>query len=386
MAVKGVFTSDANIAGTRRGDFASSILQLFPTGNAPFFALSSGMESADATDPIVTWFEESHITGRQVVTSGATSTGAQITMDDASSYTPGTVLLIEESGEYVYVASIASNVMTLERGFANTTAATITTNYHTQRIGTTFEESSNRPQGVANLGYPRFNFMQIFRNSWDVSRTAKRTQYYTGDIVAKNKADCMLFHSEDIERSMWWGRRTIGVRNGRTYRTMDGVITQIVTNVTTAGATTNYDQLTAFLRPIFEKNIKGKPNERIAFCGNGALTVINKIAKLNSTMYIEPGEAEFGIKVFRWISPYGDISLMTHPLMVESPYYTNNLYVLHPGAVRMRYLDRTHTDAYDKDGTRAGVDGDYGVLTTECSIEYKLEKTGGQLLGLTAGA
>lgn len=386
MAVKGIFTSDANIAGTRKGDFASAVLQLFPTGNAPFFALSSGMESADATDPIVTWFEEAHITGRQVVVTGGGATVAQITIDDASSYTPGTVLLIEETGEYVYVASIGTNTLSIERGFANTTAATINSNYHVQRIGTTFEEGSNRPQGLANLGYPRFNFMQIFRNSWDVTRTAKRTQYYTGDIVAKNKADCMLFHSEDIERSMWWGKRTLGVRNGRTYRTMDGVLTQIVTNVTTAGGTTNYDQLTAFLRPIFEKNIKGKPNERIAFCGNGALTVINKIAKLNATMYIEPGETEFGLKVFKWISPYGDISLMTHPLMVESPLWTNNLYVLHPGAVRMRYLDRTHTDAYDKDGTRAGVDGDYGVMTTECSIEYKLEKTGGQLLGLTAGA
>jgi len=386
MAVKGIFTSDANIAGTRKGDFASAILQLFPTGNAPFFALSAGMESADATDPIVTWFEESHITGRQVVVTGGTSTAVQITIDDATSYAPGTVLLIEETGEYIYVASIATNTMSVERGFANTTAATINSNYHVQRIGTTFEEGSNRPIGIANLGYPRFNFMQIFRNSWDVTRTAKRTQYYTGDIVAKNKSDCMLFHSEDIERSMWWGRRTLGVRNGRTYRTMDGILTQIVTNVTAATATTNYDQLTAFLRPIFEKNIKGKPNERIAFCGNGALTVINKIAKLNTTMYIEPGETEFGLKVFKWISPYGDISLMTHPLMVESPLWTNNLYILHPGAVRMRYLDRTHTDAYDKDGTRAGVDGDYGVMTTECTVEYKLEKTGGQLLGLTAGA
>lgn len=388
MAIKGVFTSDSNITGTRKGDFASAILQLFPTGSAPLFALSSGMESADASDPTVTWFEESHISGRSTCTvaSNNNNNGSTATVDDASSYVIGTVLLVEETGEYIYASGVTGNQLTMERGFAGTTPANISVGNHLQRIGTTFEESSSRPTGVANLGYARFNFMQIFRNSWDISRTAKRTEFYTGDVVAKNKQDAMLFHSEDIERAMWFGRRTIGVRNAKTYRTMDGILSQITTNITTAGGTTTYDQFNAFLQPIFEKNVRGKPNERIAFCGNKALTVINKIAKLNATMYIEPGETEFGMKVTKWFTPYGDISLMTHPLFVESPLWTANLYVLHPGAIRIRYLDRTHTDAYDKDGTRAGVDGDFGVLTTECSIEYKLEKTGGQLLQMQAAA
>jgi hypothetical protein len=387
MAIKGVFTSDSNITGTRKGDFATAILQLFPTGSAPLFALSSGMESSDATDPVISWFEESHISGRSTVTvaSNNNSDGSTCTVDDASSYIAGAVLLEEETGEYVYVSAVVGNVLTMERGFGGTTAATIPIGNHLQRLGTTFEEASARPTGVANLGYARFNFMQIFRNSWDVSRTAKRTEFWTGDPVAKNKQDAMLFHSEDMERSMWFGKRTIGVRNGKTYRTMDGIISQVTSNVTLAGATTNYAQLDAFFQPIFEKNVRGKPNERIAFCGNGALRVINQIAKANTTMYIEPGETEFGLKVTKWFTPYGDISLMTHPLMVESPLWTKNLYVLHPGAIRIRYLDRTHTDAYDKDGTRAGVDGDFGVLTTECSVEYKLEKTGGSMLGMTLG-
>jgi hypothetical protein len=387
MAIKGVFTSDSNITGTRKGDFASAILQLFPTGTAPLFALSSGMESADTSDPIVNWFEEAHISGRSTVSVGTTNNvnGQPITVDDASSYTTGTVCLVEETGEYIYISAAAGNVITLERGFGGTAISNISAANHLQRIGNAFEEASQRPTGVANLGYARFNFTQIFRNAWDVSRTAKRTQFYTGDPVSKNKSDAMLFHSEDIERAMWFGKRTIGVRNGKTFRTMDGVANQIVTNVTTAGGTTSFDQLDTFLRPIFEKNVRGKPNERIAFCGNVVLTVINKIARANSTMYIEPGQTDFGLKVTKWFTPYGDISLMTHPLFVENPVWTKNMYVLHPGAVRMRYLDRTHTDAYDKDGTRAGVDGDFGVLTTECTIEYKLEKTGGQFLGLTAG-
>lgn len=393
MAIKGVFASDSNISGTRKGDFASAIMQLYPTGTAPFFAMSSGMQSADATDPVITWFEEAHLTGRHVFTADAAGTAAAnlLSIDDSSDYVAGTVVLVETTGEYLYISSTPSSTSILvERGFAGTTIAAITGSggspYHCQLIGNAFEEGSNRPIGMANIGYPRFNYMQIFRNSWDVTRTAKKTEYYTGDIIAKNKGDCMIAHSEAIEKSMWFGKRTMGIRNGRTYRTMDGVLSQITTNITTAQATTTFDQMDAFIKPIFEKNIKGKPNERIAFCGNGVISVVNKITAVNTTMYIEPGETEFGKKIFKWISPYGDLTLMTHPLFVENPLWTTNLYVLHPGAVRVRYLDRTRTENVDKDGMRAGVDGDYGTMTTELSIEYKLEKTGGQFLGLTAGA
>lgn len=389
MAVKGIFTSDSNIPGSRKGDFASAILQMFPTGSATLFALTSGMQSADAVDPIITWFEESHISGRMLITASA---GLQVTLvvDDGSPITANTIALVEETGEFVFISAVSTNNLTVTRGFANTTATTISnaTGFHLQRIGTTFEESSSRPTGVANLGYMVYNMMQIFRNSWDISRTAKATQYHTGDIVAKNKRDCMQFHSEDIERSLWFGKRWYGTLNGRAWRMMNGVLSIITTNITAAGGTTTYAQVNTFLQTVFEKNIKGAPNERIAFCGNGALTVLNNIARLsgNSTTYITPGQTEFGIKVNKWMTPFGDITLMTHPLFNENPNWTKNIYVLHPGAMRMRYLSRTQTDAYDRDGTRAGVDGDFGVLTTECSVEYGVERTGAQMTGLTAAA
>lgn len=385
MAVKGVFASDQGIIGDRRGDFASGLLRIMPTGRSPLLALSAGMERASAMDVIITWFEENHIPGRLDVASFVTDgDGVGIVVDDASAIVAGTILLVESSGEYVYVATVVGNTITVERGFAGTTPVTIVTDDFLQRIGTAFEEGSARPTAVANLGFPRFNFCQIFRNTWDVTRTARQATFYTGDLVAKNKADAALFHAEDIERSSIWGVRSVGIRNSKPFRTLDGINQQIVTNVTTAGATTSWAQLRDFLRTIFERNVKGKPNERIAFCGNTALSVVNDIALNTSQMNIEPGITEFGMNVNRVITPFGTIVLMTHPLMVESPHWTTDLYVYHPGVIRYRYYSDTSTDDYDKDGSRAGIDADFGVFTTELSIEYRAELTGGQLLALVA--
>ena len=241
---------------------------------------------------------------------------------------------------------------------------------------------------IANVGESLYNYTQIFRNAWEVSGTAQAVQNYTGNIKAKNKSDAAFFHAEEIEKSIIWGRRNIAIEDGHPVHTMNGVNNMISSNVTMAGNTTNWDQLDAFFLDIFSYNIKNKPNERIAFTGNKGIQIINQIIRGDdSTRFnVETRDTEFGMKISKFVTPYGDVMIKTHPLMTEAPLWTNDLYVYHPGAIETKYLRRTFIDNYDKDGTRAGADSDYGVYTTECTICYKAEKTGGRLVGLTAGA
>jgi len=388
MAVKGVFASDSGIAGGKNGDFADGILMTQPTGSAPMLALTSGMESMNATDTIVTWFEENHMSGRISITNNA-AVGTSFIVADASQIVPGATVLIEATGEYVFVDAVAGLTLTVTRGLGGSTITTINgsvTPVPAQKIGTAQEEGSAKPVSIANLGFPVFNYMQIFRNAWDVTGTADAVQYRAGDIKAKNKRDAGIIHAEDMERSMIFGIRSIGVQNGKPFRTMHGITNQLVTNVQAQGANVTWDIFNDFLQTIFEKNIKGKPNERIAFCGNTVIKVLNKLAQLNGTIDIKIGETEFGLKVNKWLTPYGDVSLMTHPLFNESPLWTKDLLILHPGAMRTRYLRRTFNDDNDKNGSRAGVDADFGVLTTEMCMEYRAQQTGGYFTGIDTAA
>lgn len=389
MSVKGVFTSDAGIVSDRKGDFASSLLHIMPTGMAPLFALTAGMESAAASDTTITWFEENVNSGRVSITNNA-GVGTTLVVDNETTVKATDIFLVEASGEYIFIVSMAGTSATVIRGFASTTAVAIdgsSTPVPMQRIGTAHEEGSSKPIAQANLGYPRTNSMQIFRNTWDVTGTARVVQFHTGDRIAKNKADNAQFHSEDIERSLLHGRKTIGVVNNKPFRTFDGILTQITTNVEaqgagSIGASVSLKEIRTFLQSIFERNIRGKPNERISFCGNTFLAVLDDLV-LNVAQYnVTVGEEAFGMRVKKFITPFGDISLVTHPMMVLSPLWTKDLYVLHPGAIRIRYLRRTFADDYDMEGRRAGDDADFGVLTTEMSVEYKAELTGGKFTGI----
>lgn len=395
MAVKGVFASDQNIAGTRKGDFASSLLQVMPTGSAPLLALTSGMQSADAVDTVITWFEENHLTGRINVTNNAT-TGTSFVVDDTTVVVAGQIYMVEANGEYIYIDSVAGSTATVTRGFAGTTNTSIdgsSTPVPIQLIGNAYEEGSSKPTSIANLGFPRFNYMQIFRNPWDVTGTARAVNYHTGDLVAKNKADAGMLHAEAIERSLLWGKMAIGALNGKPFRTMDGIVTQLTKhmpagygNITSESTNTKWEDIDTWLQAVYARNIKGKPNERIFFGDNQVLSVLNGIAKLDGTHNLVPGATEFGMKINKWMTPYGDAIVLTHPLMNESIVWKGDLYAFHPGAIRTRYLRKTVEDTNDSSGQRAGADADFGVLTTEMSAEYRAVATGGVYTGISVAA
>jgi hypothetical protein len=386
--IQGIFASNQGIIGDRAGDFASAILRIDPTGTALFLAMSSGMGKESAADTIFHWFEDSHQSGRTTIASGGTTT--TIVVGDGTIYVPNQILLIEETGEVVMVTAIVGNSLTVIRGMGGTTVTSVTNVMHVQNIGNAHEEASPMPTAITQQGAPRFNYTQIFRNSWAVSGTAKAVKFNHGSRVARNKRDCALFHAEDMERAMIWGRKHITSVNGKPFRLTDGIQAQVeqfggivedVTDGTTAG---NYSQILMddFMLRVFSKNVKGQPNERIAIGGNKWLAGFSQMARLDGTMNISQGETKIGIKVSTIENSFGTLKLMTHPLFNENPSFQGDLMVLHPGGIKRRMLRETFEEGYDSDGKRIGAkDADEGVITTEMGVQVGAASTMGILRG-----
>lgn len=384
MAVQGIFTSNQGIVGERQGDFASAVLMTNPTGNSPFLAMTAGMGKEETSDAVFTWFEDSHNPGRAACVSGGTTT--TVVVDDGSFYTPNTILLVEETGEHIFVTAAAGNSLTVVRGLAGTTITAITASHHVQKIGNAHEEASGMPTAVTQQGAPRMNYTQIFRNGWAISGTAKAVKYLTGSKLAYNKQMCAMYHAEDMERSFLWGKKTLTTLNGKQFRLTDGVLAQIENNSGTvesaatgavAGDLSRGD-LESFIQEVFAYNVKGQPNERIAFSGNMALAVLNRMAMLDGSYQIQQGESKLGIAINTILTPFGTLKLMTHPLMNENPVWNNEMYVLHPGGIKRRVLRDTNQEGYDKNGLRIqGKDADEGVITTEVGVQVGAARTMG---------
>lgn len=391
MAVQGIFASNQGIVGERAGDFSATILRIDPTGTAPLLGLTAGMPKESAGDTTFTWLEDGHQAGRQTCVSGGTST--TVVVDDASFYVPNTILLVEETGEHIFVSAVAGNSLTVIRGLAGTSIVSITSSHHVQKIGNAFEEASALPTPVTQQGAPRMNFTQIFRNGWAISGTAKAVKFLTGSKLAYNKSMCATYHAEDMERSFIWGRKALTNLNGKQFRLTDGILTQIeqyggivkTANSGGAGQLSRGD-FESFVEEVFRYNVKGQPNERIAFIGNGALKAMQRWAWLDGSYQFSQSESKIGIKITEVVTPFGMLKLVTHALMNENPVWTKELYVIHPGAIKKRVLRDTFPENYDKSGNgTAGKDADEGAITTEAGIQVGAAKTMGIFRNITTG-
>jgi hypothetical protein len=392
MAVRGIFASHSGIVGDRQTDLAARVLLTMPGGMAPLLALSSGMQSAPAHDTAFSWIEDSWISGNTASAETVNAAATDFDVVDANIWTPNTIIMNEDSGEYMLITAISGVNVTVIRGIGGTTAAEVTSGDTLQSIGTGFAEGSGKPTPVAQRGETRTNYVQIFKNGWAITGTATAIDFTTGSQMAMNREQCLAYHAEDIERAFLWGKKDVRVIGNQQFRLSDGILTQIeqfgglvesAAYLGQAGEMSLFG-MQNFMRRIFDRRVKGMPNERIAFCGSLFLERIQQMAMMDATYNIEANESEFGIQITKLKFFNGQLNLITHPMMVENAIWNQELYVLHPGLIKRRVLRDSWSEEFSsKKQNNNGTDSTEGYIAIEQGFEVKGVETMGILRDVT---
>lgn len=394
MAFKGLFSSDGSMAGDRIQGFSKTLIEYEAVNMAPLLAITGARTNRGFRQTSYQWTEKQKLTGiNYIVGTGGNPRASTMQLADTSWVTEHMLFMVIATGEFLFVSGISGNTVTFVRGYGTGEVSDITPSstrhVEIQRIGTAFHEGSERPEAVAlNAGQPRFNYTQIFRNTWAVTRTAKSVNYQHGDIKTRAKRDCLNFHMMDIEMAMLFGVRASGVHNNQPHRSMDGLYRQIFTNIASpAGGILTERALNTFLQVVFSNGIMGRSNgSRIAICGIQMITHINNLVR-NSTQYtIGSRETSFGISITEWVTPYGVVNFLPHDLLSNTPGRRSDLIVLHPDAINVHYMYEGEDDTGIDNNNTMGIDGDIGGLISELTMSVEGELCCGILTGVCGTA
>lgn len=396
MSIRGIFASHSGIVGERVGDLASRVLMLGYTGTAPLLAMSSGMPKEPAGDTSYSWTEDSHISGNTAATVNKLSTDLSINVDDTNIWTKNSVIMNQTTGEYMLVTSIGSGtIANVLRGIGGTTAAAVTVGDVFQNVGTAFEEGGGKPEAVTQKGESRVNYVQIFKNGWAITGTAKAVKYHTGSQLAYNRSQALGYHVEDLERSFIFGRPGVMTVNNKQMRLSGGIVYQIETygglvesaNVGAVAGAMDLKGIMNFLRRIFDRNVKGMPNERIAFTGSATLELINHMVLRDSQYNISQGEDKYGIKIMKLQGFNGDLTLATHPLFTENSTWGHELHVYHPGLIKKRVLRDTWEETFGASSSNNnGIDAEEGFIGIETGWMAQAVETMGIMRNIQSSA
>lgn len=411
----------------------AGILRLFPNGMAPLTGLTALMKSEKVTDPHYHWWTKTLTTQRAAVTglysdaslsttylttyaSGADAgdtvflkmveasskmfrAGHQVLIRDASNYlldTVGKVTSVVANGASSYVAvrlledddndSDNSNYL----GTAASPADTVLI------IGNMNAQGATRPEAITQSPTEFENYTQIFRNPLDLARTLLETKMRTSDNYTEAKRDALEEHSIEMEKAFFFSVLTtsgVGSNNKPEYSTRG-----LLSFIKSYGTVEDYALDTGddyagktwleagemWVDEHLEEIFRYGSSDRLAFCGSGALLGIQRLAKDRGFTSLETATTEWGSNVRKWVTPFGTLTLQTHPLFSTEATMRNSMIVIEPKNLRYRYVtDTTFTPdtSYGKGGG-TGYDGKVEEYITECGLEIHFPETTGYLNGI----
>lgn len=377
----------------RPKSFREKILFFSPNGNAPIFGLTSKAGKMSVSDPEFSWWAESQNLVRLVVNGALVAADTLVTVDSvdptattmsalygtATNLKPGDILLVEPSvdaaayaPEMVEVDTVVSDTQfTVRRGAAGTTPASIADNAGLTLIGSAYAEGTGAPRAVSRNPVKFSNFIQIFKDSYELTGTAAETATRTGDPWSNDKKRKMFDHSRAIEQSFLFNTtkaETTG-DNGKPKRFMGGLRSMIPATNQTVSATYTALTFSNAIAPAWNFDLGGG-DTRIGFCGNAARTEIGKMVVGATGIKIELGNVVrvYGIDFQEFILPMGRLLLKTHPLLSQHPLYKNSLYVLDFSAIKY-VTQKGRPDAKVTDDVQTkDEDVRRGFIQTDCSL------------------
>lgn len=403
----GVLTTAALTQDFARKSFVGMITRLMPNGQAPLFGMTSMLKSDTALASEHGFFSKTMVFPQITISAaGQLASDVVFTVSSTANILPGMLMRVDSTFENILINSVVSGTqVSVTRGVGNVSTQAIAASVNIYSIGSAYEESSLRPNALLINPVRITNLTQIFRNTWAISGTVQATQVIAGDNnAAESKQDAAMFHAVDIEKTLFFGQKSQGTRNGQPFRTMDGLIANISNlsyyptalysspNVFTAGGTTNYTQLQGFLEPTLNQATDPKvANERVVFCGGTAKKVINDIGRLNATYYLTDGQTSWGLQFTTFKTARGTFRLIEHPLFNSNASWAKMAVVVDLSSFNLAYIGdrKTQYKEFNLNGNIAsdnGIDAVGGTLTTEVTCLVKNPPANAVIYNLTLAA
>lgn len=392
-------TAVAGLRGTgdwgtdeRPKNFREGILRFNPNGTAPIFALTSKAGKRTVDDPEFAWWTEGNVLIRLQVNGALLTTDTLVTVDSldptsttlganlgtATNLKDGDILLVEPltdsatfNHELIEVDQVMSDTQfTVRRGAGGTTIAAIANDVFLTVIGSAYAEGSGVPKAVSRNPVKFNNFIQIFKDTYELTGTADKTKTRTNNNYSEDKRRKTFKQASDIEWSILFGRpaETIG-DNGKPKRFMGGIRNFIpAANVTVFGAAVTPSTFLDAIAPVFDFDT-GAGDTRMVFAGNQALIELSKIFAGEVIFNVNNVIKQYGLDFQEFLLPNGRVLLKSHPLLSRNGLYKKSAFVVDFDA--LKYVNQTgRPDGRPKDDVQTeDEDVRRGFIQTDCSIQ-----------------
>lgn len=352
-------------------DWRTTILYLFPNGDAPLTALLSMMDRPGTKSSHFNWWEKGLQSKTTTLTGAQTNVATNLVVADSTGFTKDQQLYNARTGEVMVITADPADAthVVVARGAAGSTNAAINDQDIIFVIGTVYSEGT----GVGNAPYVgpgrRYNYTQIFKSPVEITGSAEQEDSRTGNKYLDMKEEALRSHSVDMEMAFLFGRRYEDTgANGKPRRFTGGLDTQFIT-------TNRFDAAGTMTKTLFnnwmEQWFAYGSDERLLLSGRRVIRMIHEMVQAN-TSYQIANEKVYGVRLERVTTPWGDLLLKRHPLFNSNTFLQQ--YAI--GLDLQNIHERPFRDTEFKENAQLpDADEKKDFFISETGIEVQQEKT-----------
>lgn len=375
-----------NISSDQRYiDMAPTISLLEPSSN-PLVLLSKRAGKRAVADSTFNWMEDASEPRFDAINNGGgyNTSATSLVVDNGAYFAEHYLVQNTRTGEVFRVTGVSTNTLTVVRGVGNSgTGVAMNDDDELLIIGIAQPEGdTSRPARSTNPSKVT-NYTQIFREPWEATGTLLSSSNQVNPHDWNHQANKHgIEHAKDIEYTLWTSKSDLNTSGSQPRRTTKGVFNYITTNVTAAGGALTETTLRTFLRTS-SRYTPGA--NRVLFASGLVVNAITgfAIGKLET----HQSETTYGMNVQRYVSPFGSLDVVWHPLF-EGTYYGGYAALLDMSEVKYCYLNgdgpggsrdthvRTNIQTNDLDGRK-------DEYLTECGLQLGNQKKHALLTGVT---
>lgn len=358
------------ISQDRRVVDMSDKISLLKPAAFPFTYLLSKLSKESAHNTRFQWLEEDlmsvWVEASATIALGITALvlkagqGVQVAVED--------LLRVVTTGEVVKVTAVATDTLTITRGFGGTVAAEIPADAKIIVLGNAMMQGGVSPSEKYTNTRTQHNFTQIVKTPFSITNTLDAQKLYGGKEYSRLANRKGIEHGRSLEQMLLFGVRSEDVTGAQPILTTGGVLQFL--KGTTNDINVNESLLT--LDKLFEIA------EQIFTYGNQSklwlvsprwMTAVAKIAA--DYIQMDSSEKTLGLEITKLRTPHGTLNMIQHPLF-NTGYFDLSL-ALDIEEITYRPLQgrdtklQTQIQANDEDGRR-------DQYITEAGLEFKQPK------------
>lgn len=239
-----------------------------------------------------------------------------VDVDNGAYFNINDIVKVVSTGELMRVTAIATNTLTVVRGVGSTAAAAADDDTQLLIIGNQYAEGATLEAALTTKEVEKTAYTQIMRDPYHLTGTeqamGKADGLYTGDEVTKQRAKKLLEHERNKNLTAYWGESAYDNTN---RRGMAGGIYEFI-------PASNRDGVATLTEAEWNDGLKNAfrygSGKKVALVSRSVAGIINEY--MSNVQRVAPGDSKFGVRMVDYISPHGDISIVTDHALEGTEY------------------------------------------------------------------